>query len=255
MDVLLDSTTRGSSVIVEPLCRSGENRALFPVLSREICRPLISLCAGFDLLLAGCEGPVPPEQREQVQALRGHCDDLIRFTRSYLDYAGVPREPREPDWTGFRLGSLIQEADRQFAGMARGRDISWSCRLEGPDATVTTDLACFQQVLVRLVTNALGHTPDGGRIDISARIEDDKWLIVVSDDGRGIPPEVLDRVFEPLVRMPCAARKQGSSRGHGMGLAVCRDLINRLGGEISLRSEPGRGTSASVRFPRQQPDV
>jgi two-component system phosphate regulon sensor histidine kinase PhoR len=253
MDVLLDSTTRGSSVVDAALVRSDENRALFPVLSREICRPLISLCAGFDLLLAGCEGPVSPEQRDQVQSLRGHCDDLIRFTRSYLDYAGEAREAREPDWASFRLGSLIEEADRQFAVIARGRQIAWSCRLEGDDVPVTTDLACFQQVLGRLVTNALAHTPDGGRIDISARIEGESWLVAVADDGRGIPPEVLDRVFEPLVRMPCASRGQGIGRGHGMGLAVCRDLIERLGGEIQLRSEPGRGTSALVRFPRTQP--
>jgi signal transduction histidine kinase len=253
MDVLLDSTTRGSSVVDAALCRSDENRALFPVLSREICRPLISLCAGLDLLLAGCEGPVPPEQRDQVQALRGHCDDLIRFTRSYLDYAGEAIESREPDWASFRLESLIEEADRQFAGMAHSRNITWSCRLEGQDATVTTDLACLQQVLGRLVTNALGHTPDGGRIDISVRTEGDEWLVTVSDDGRGIPPEVLGRVFEPLVRTPCASRGQGMGRGHGMGLALCRDLIERLGGDISLCSEPGRGTSASVRFPRQKP--
>jgi signal transduction histidine kinase len=231
----------------------GADRGLFSALSREICRPLISLCAGFDLLLAGCEGPVSPEQRDQVQSLRGHCDDLIRLTRSYLDHAAPPREPREPDWAPFRLGALLEESDRQFSGMAVQRGIAWSCRLEGEDGTVSTDLACFQRVLGRLVTNAMSHTPDGGRVDVSARIVGDDWTLTVADDGRGIPPEMFDHVFEPLVRVPSAVHKQGMGPGHGMGLPVCRELIDRLGGTIRLDSQPGRGTSASVRFPTRRP--
>lgn len=226
-------------------CHGG----LFSALSREICNPLISLRAGFDLLLAGCEGPITEAQRDQVQTLRSQCDALIGLTRSFLDYAGPARAARPLDWAAFRLGALLAEADRQFSGSAKARGIDWSCRLVGEEARVVTDLTCFQQVIGQLVANALAHTPDGGRIDVTGRVDAAGWLVEVADDGRGIPAQALESVFEPLIRIgtggpPCAA-----GGGHGMGLAVCRELVARLGGEIALLSAPGRGTTVSVRFP------
>jgi signal transduction histidine kinase len=212
-----------------------------------MCRPLISLHAGFDLLLAGSEGEVTPTQREQLLTLRTQCHALIGLTRSFLDYAGPSGETRTLDLAPFRLGALLAEADRQFAGPARSRGVDWSCRLVGEDARVVTDLACFQQVLGEIVANALAHTSEGGRIGVTGRIEDETWGVDVEDDGRGIPSPALDRVFDPLTRAGSAPDGVGGP-GHGMGLAVCREMVARLGGEISLDSEPGRGTTVSLRF-------
>jgi signal transduction histidine kinase len=251
MDALLDSAATRPAAHDHLSPGDPDLRGIFSGLSREMCRPLISLRAGFDLLLAGCEGPISFEQRDHVQALRAQCDDLLRLTRSYLDYAGLTHGPRPIDWAEFRLGALLEEADRQFACTASARGIAWSCRLDGGDGPVVTDLACFQQVVGELVSNALASTPAGGRIEIRGCIEGGAWLLELEDNGRGIPAEVLDRVFEPLVRLGhgCA----GLGDGHGMGLAVCRELVVRLRGEISLRSEIDRGTSVSLRFPREGP--
>jgi signal transduction histidine kinase len=232
----------GPGMSVDP-----RHHGLFSALSREMCRPLISLHAGFDLLLAGCEGQIAPEQRDQLQTLRAQCHALIGMTRSFLDYAGPARDARTLDLVPFRLGALLAEADRQFSGPARTRGIDWSCRLDGEDGRVFTDLAGFQQVIGEVVANALAHTPDGGRITISGRIDAEEWCVDVEDDGRGIPAQALDRVFEPLIRAGAAPDVPAGS-GHGMGLAVCREMIARLGGAIALHSEPGRGTTVSLRF-------
>src|SRR5260221_4070850 len=73
MDLLFDSAAGKSAAVDAGVYPNDGNRELFPALSREICQPLISLCAGFDLLLAGAEGPISTDQRDQVHALRGHC--------------------------------------------------------------------------------------------------------------------------------------------------------------------------------------
>jgi signal transduction histidine kinase len=224
------------------------DRPVLSLLSREMCRPLISIRAGFDLLLAGCEGELTPAQRQQVQGLRGQCDSLIGLTRSFLDYSAAGRGSGPLRLSTFRLGALLAEADQQFSGQAGARGIGWSCRLAGADAKVATDLALFQQVVGRLVANALEQTAEGGSVDVSGRAEADGWAIDVVDDGRGIPADALDRVFEPLIRLGAGPEPAGPS-GHGMGLAVCRDVVGRLGGAISIRSEPGRGTVVTVRFP------
>ncbi len=246
MNVLSDATTTGPADGRPGWTADPRQRGLFSALSREMCRPLISLHAGFDLLLAGCEGQITPTQRDQLLMLRTQCHALIGLTRSFLDYAGPPADARTLDLAPFRLGALLAEADRQFAGPARSRGIDWSCRLDGEDARVVTDLAGFQQVLGEVVANALAHTPEGGRIAVSGRIEGETWRVDVEDDGRGIPSPALDRVFDPLTRAGSAP--DGGGPGHGMGLAVCREMVGRLGGEIGLESEPGRGTTVSLRF-------
>lgn len=251
MNVLADALRPAPTAGEDPTAVDPRHRRLFSALSREICRPLISLHAGLDLLLAGCEGTDATE-RDQLQSLRAQCGALIGLTRSFLDYAGPPAVGRNLGLIPFRLGALLAEADRQFSGPAAARGIGWSCRLDGPDAPVVTDLTAFQQVVGEIVTNAMAHTPAGGRIDVSGRAEEGAWSIEVADDGRGIPAQVLERAFEPLIRASASAEAPSPAApaggGHGMGLAVCREVVARLGGEIALHSLTGRGTTVRIRF-------
>jgi len=251
MDALLE--TPDPAAVADrssPTNQVGDFRAIYSGLSREFCRPLISLRAGVDLLLAGVEGPLSDGQRAQVLGLRVHCDDLIRLTRTHLDYVGLSGSPRPLVMESFRLDALIDESRRQFSDRAGSRGIYWECRIEGHDGPVETDLACFQQILIRLVENALDHTPEGGKTSIVAWLETSHWSIEVSDSGPGIPDEELAHVFEPLVRLRNGKETScGSVEKFGMGLVVCRELVAHLGGEIRLRSSPDSGTSVTVRFP------
>ncbi len=229
---------------------AAERLGFFSSLSRELCRPLISIRAGFDLLLAGCEGEISADQREQVLGLKGHCDSLIVLTRSFLDYAGADRAARPPDLASFRLAALIEEVERQFSRLARARGVEWSCTLAGHDARVMTDLACLQQVIGRLFDNALARIQGSGRIGVTAAVDDAGWVLEVTDDGQGIPNEAIDCSFEPLTRLGSVGTTSPAvGAGQGMGLAICRDLAGRIGGTIEILTMPGRGTAVSVRFP------
>ena len=250
MDALLETSAMPAAAVRPSSSLSPcEPRIIYSGLSREICRPLISLRAGFDLLLAGSEGPVSDEQRRHVLSLRGHCDDLIRLTRSYLDCVGLTRSAHPLECGSYRLGALIDETKRQFSDRAWARGIDWECHLEGQDALVETDLGCFQQILACIVENALNHSCDEGRARVVGRVEPDAWLIEVTDTGPGIPAADLARVFEPLVRLRSGKDGLSSSDGFGMGLAVCRELVTYLGAEINLRSAADSGTCVTVRFP------
>ena len=89
MDAQPDSQPTAGANPARPLFEHAELRAILSNLSHELCRPLISLRAGFDLLLADAARPISPEQRGNVQMMVGLCDGLLRLTRSYLDYAGL----------------------------------------------------------------------------------------------------------------------------------------------------------------------
>src|SRR3954452_4111154 len=161
MDARPDLSVLPPPVSPRSLIEHDELRSLRSNLSHELCRPLISLRAGFDLLLTDSARPITREQRGHVQTMSVLCEDLLRLTQSYLDYAGLIQGTRPLCYGTFTIGALVREIDRQFAATAAAQRIQWECKLDGPDATVTTDASRCQQILGNLVANSLKYTPEG----------------------------------------------------------------------------------------------
>jgi signal transduction histidine kinase len=113
------------------------------------------------------------------------------------------------------------------------------------DLRALGDEDILQQVLVSLLANGIQAVPDQrtGKVEVLARCEEGRVLIVVEDDGTGMPPDILARVFEPFF----TTRPFGT--GAGLSLAVSRGLMAGLGGDLRLESDPGRGTRAIVDLP------
>jgi signal transduction histidine kinase len=251
MDARFDPSALPSQVSPRSLIDHAELRSLLSNLSHELCRPLISLRAGFDLLLADSTRPISRDQRGHVQTMVSLCDDLLRLTRSYLDYAGLIQGTRPLCYGTFTVGALVREIDRQFAPLAAARRIVWECTLEGADATVTTDASRCQQIFGNLVSNALKYTPEGGHVRVIARQEGGGWQVTVSDSGPGIPPDALSKVFEPFYRL--ARDERSGIEGSGLGLAICREMVDQMWGEIVLTSVVGQGTRVTVQLPGDAP--
>ncbi|MHC5538155.1 sensor histidine kinase [Singulisphaera rosea] len=247
MDARVDSPMTTYSTPPRPLIAHAELRSILSNLSHELCRPLISLRAGFDLLLGDAAHPLSKDQRGHLHTMIHLCDDLLRLTRSYLDYAGLVQGTRPLSFGSFTIGALIREIDRQFAADAASRRISWDCHVEGPDATVTTDASRCQQIFGNLVANALKYTPETGHVRVTGRQEGDHWLVVVADSGPGIPPDSLSKVFEPFYRL--SRDEHSGVEGSGLGLAICHEMVGQLGGEIVMSSVVGQGTQVSVSLP------
>ncbi len=249
MDVRTSSTTtpaegRGSQA---RLIDGGELRSVLSSLSHELCRPLISLKAGFDLLLGEPSATFTPDQRSHILTMVTLCDDLLKLTRSYLDYAGIVQGARPLCLGQYTIGALIHEINRQFGPAAAARHVHWETHVDAPETTVQTDASRCQQILGNLISNALKYTPVGGRVRVSGKTEADSWSMTVADSGPGIPPDAIELVFEPFFRL--ARDEHSGVEGSGVGLAICRELVAQLQGEITLSSVVGQGTSVTVRFP------
>jgi signal transduction histidine kinase len=216
-------------------------------LSHELCRPLVSLKAGFDLLLRDSPAALTADQRGHLVTMLGLCDDLLRLTHSYLDYAGIIQGSRPVCLGSFTIGALVEEIDRQFEPMARSRGVRWESHVESPETSVVTDASRCQQIAGNLVSNALKYTPAGGRVRVSGTADLESWAIVVSDSGPGIPADAQELVFEPFFRLP--RDEHSGIEGNGLGLAISRELVTLLHGEIALRSQDGEGTTVTIRFP------
>src|SRR3984957_18026917 len=103
----------------------GELRSILSNLSHELCRPLVSLRAGFDLLLDESPSTITPDQRGHLATMVSLCDELLRLTRGYLDYAGIVQGSRPICLGSFTIGALIAELDRQFGPIALARQLDW----------------------------------------------------------------------------------------------------------------------------------
>jgi signal transduction histidine kinase len=249
MEVSLAPILAADGARVRSMPGDPDLRAIVSHLGDELSRPLRSLREGFDRMQV--DGQVTPDQCAHLQTLVALCDDLHRLIRSYEDYAGLVLGAGSPRFGSSPVGRLIREWDRQFSSLAAARGRAWACALDGPDTTVSVDAVGVLRVVGHLIDNALKNSPEGGRVAVTVRVEGPRWFVTVADNGLGIPAEAQPRVFEPFFRLPRDER--AGIEGHGLGLAICRELVDQMSGEISLTSDLGLGTRVTLNLPVAPP--
>ena len=117
-------------------------------------------------------------------------------------------------------------------------------------SAIYVDPIRFKQVLINLLSNAIKYNREGGKIDILCTCDDvDVIRIAISDSGEGIPPLAQEQIFQPFNRL---GREAGPIEGTGIGLAITKDLVERMNGKIYFESIPGMGTTFWVEFPRSE---
>jgi len=141
------------------------------------------------------------------------------------------------------LGSLIEEVLSFQGKEAEYRSIAINVAVPEDLPDIRSDRGQLQQVFLNILSNAFAAIDDGGRIDISLKQEDENTVAVtISDDGPGIPEELIDRVFEPFFSTK-------ADYGTGLGLSITFGIVEKLGGRINVQSEVGEGASFTVRLP------
>ncbi|MCY1442466.1 Alginate biosynthesis sensor protein KinB [compost metagenome] len=141
------------------------------------------------------------------------------------------------------MPELLGEVRKRFAERAESREIRLELETDDALPSLNLDQMQIERVLDNLLGNALRHTPAGGEIRIQALRQGERLAIAVEDSGEGIPYSQQGRIFEPFVQV---GRKKG---GAGLGLALCKEIVQLHGGRISVRSQPGKGSRFSISLP------
>jgi len=142
--------------------------------------------------------------------------------------------------------SLLREVVGFLGKEAEFRNIRIQIAGDENVPTIESDRGQLQQVFLNLLNNAVSAVEDDGRIDIKVTAEDRAWVSIdVEDDGGGIPPEILPHIFEPFYTTK-------NDTGTGLGLSITAGIVERLGGDITVESEEGKGTRFTVRVPTRQ---
>jgi len=181
-----------------------------------------------------------PKVREHLALIEAEINTTDRVIRDLLDTTRMrPCQPEKVD-----LSALIMEAaDRTEVKHC----LQFRLNIEPENKWIWADPVQLRQVLLNLFTNAMhACLPDGLLTVRAGAIDSDQWYeILVQDNGRGIEPEVIDQVFEPLYT--------SKAKGTGLGLSICRQIIENHEGRITLCSEPGQGTAVQILLPYHQP--
>ena len=133
----------------------------------------------------------------------------------------------------------------------RERGIDMTLSIDPPELAVHGDAERLEQALQNLGANALRHTPDGGRVELTARRADNGIAIVVRDSGPGIPPEHLPRVFDRFYKVDAARTSTSTRSGSGLGLSIVRAIVERHGGSVEARNAAAGGAEFEIILPAQ----
>jgi signal transduction histidine kinase len=188
------------------------------------------------------------DRREFVRLMSAESARLQRLVEEQLqlarlDSGGLPLE-REP----MDLAATIRAAARPRALLAEREGVTLRIEAASP-VPMEGDPARLEQVLLILLDNAARHTPAGGTIAVDAHVQGADAVMSVSDTGEGIPADAIDSVFDRFYRAD-ASRERSDQQGAGLGLAIARGIVRAHGGDITVRSQPGRGSVFTVRLPR-----
>ncbi|HEX6068976.1 MAG TPA: ATP-binding protein [Longimicrobiaceae bacterium] len=227
-------------------------------MSHEIRTPINAIIGYTDLLHLGLAGPVTPEQQAHLERIRVSGRHLSGLVDQVLDLARVEAGAFRPDRVLASAREAMETAVTVLQPQAsiKGVEVTLNCRMT-PELGYLGDPQAVEQILVNLLANAIKFTEPGGRSSLSCGLRDGpidgqegdgRWAyITVEDTGVGIPPEQRDRIFEPFVQVDSGyTRRHG---GAGLGLAISLRLARSMGGELTVESEPGRGSRFTLWLP------
>jgi signal transduction histidine kinase len=209
-------------------------------VSHELRTPLTAIHGHVDAIRDGLVED-PTLVRESLDVVSAEATRLERLVGDVLDLAKLRAHRFTVQAEEVDMTRLVEHAYGAFGDEARRREIDYRLVEQGDPPTIVTDGDRVLQVITNLLTNAFRWTPDGGAIELAMRAANGTVSVVVSDNGPGIGPDELERIFRPFV--------SSDTQGTGLGLPIARELAAALGGSVEVQSELGSGSSFGFVLP------
>lgn len=211
--------------------------------SHELRTPLTSVQMGVHLLLEGAAGELNDKQTEVLGACREDCERLDKLMRDLLDLSKIEAGESQPDLQPIKARELIMDETETLRPQVEAKGVSFAVDIPVDLPRIMADRSEIERVVANLVVNAIRYTKQG-EIRINAELRGHYVAVSVSDTGDGIPSEYLPHIFDKFVQVPGAA-----TGGAGLGLAISRLIVEAHGGQISVQSEVGHGSTFTFTLP------
>ena len=216
-------------------------------MSHELRTPLNAIGGYAELIELGISGPINEKQRGQLQRIRSSQQHLLGIINDILNFSRTEAGQLSYDLGPVRIVDIVDSVVQMIVPQAEAKNIALHLECSDDTITVYADRAKAEQVLLNLLSNAMKFTTAEGSINISCRAEGGSAWLSVRDTGRGIAREKLKAIFEPFVQV--GRSLTNSHEGTGLGLAISRELARAMGGDVTVVSEFGSGSTFEVRLP------
>jgi PAS domain S-box-containing protein len=223
-------------------------------MSHELRTPLNAIIGFAELMHDAKVGPVSPQQKEFLGDILTSSQHLLRLIDGLLDLARLESGKTVARLEPLDVARLIGEVREQQAALATSKRIAVTVTVAPGLDGIRGDASQLQQVVYNYLSNALKFTPEGGRVEMRALPEGpERFRLEVQDSGIGISAQDQGRLFVEFQPLDASAAKKYA--GTGMGLALTKRLVVAQGGEVGVRSTPGRGSTFFAVLPRHRQDT
>jgi signal transduction histidine kinase len=216
-------------------------------MSHELRTPLNAIGGYTQLIDLGIRGPVTGEQKEDLARITRSQRHLLSLINDILNYAKLEAGRVSFDIGHTRIEELIGAVDEMVKPQVDAKGIAYTCESGPAGLTVAVDREKTIQILLNLLSNAIKFTPPGGVIHMGVSTDVDLVSISVSDTGPGIPADRQVAIFEPFVQVNRTLSE--SVEGTGLGLSISRALAQGMGGDLVVKSKPGKGSVFTLTLP------
>jgi signal transduction histidine kinase len=244
LDRKVDELARANLALYESNRLKGDFLA---TMSHELRTPLNSILGFSDVLSSG-DG-LTEKQLRWVGNIRSSGEQLLALINDILDLAKIEAGKMEVRPSEFSVYDVCEGLLTMFRPLAEKKNIDLRGDLTPGMPLLRQDVVKFQQILSNLLSNAIKFTPEGGRVQLKAEGDGNHVVLTVSDTGVGIASDEQELVFEKFRQAGNPLTREHA--GTGLGLSIVRELSKLLGGEVTLQSELGRGSTFTVRLPQQ----
>jgi two-component system sensor histidine kinase/response regulator len=215
------------------------------IVSHELKAPLSAVQQNLFALEFELESLLNESQKEKMGHIKTRIGELLKLINSWLRVISVDIEKLKEGFTQVDITVPIKNAMESIETLATRKSIEVITSLDAQLPRINGDVGSLSEVFVNILGNAVKYSPDGSQVHVKAFRQDDAILVSVQDNGIGISPEDLPHVFEGFYRGQSAK----AIAGHGIGLAVSRQMVDAHGGSITVDSELGKGTTFLISLP------
>jgi signal transduction histidine kinase len=217
------------------------------MMSHDLRTPLNAIGGYSELLAMGVRGELNEAQQRDLSRIRRNQQHLLSLVNDVLSFAKIEQGDIPLRIERARLTEVVKPLGAMIEPQTMAKHLQYRFETDDPDVFVTVDRERLEQIVVNLLGNATKFTPEGGRIVMRCGQRDGSGFVSIEDNGIGIPAAKLATIFDPFVQVDQS--NTGKREGVGLGLAISKKLALLMRGDLSVVSEPGKGSRFTLTLP------